>query len=102
MTQDTIKDRLRAARALIDKPEKWTQGRYFDNMYGVESYCASGALSEAALTPDEGNKAWTHLYNSVERHTGRNWGGLVAWNDAPERTHAEVMQAFDRAIDGDG
>ena len=26
MTNETIKDRLRAARALIDKPEKWTQG----------------------------------------------------------------------------
>ena len=23
---------------------------------------------------------------------------IVPWNDAPERTHAEVMAAFDRAI----
>ena len=26
MNQDTIKDRLRVARSLIDQPEKWTQG----------------------------------------------------------------------------
>jgi len=26
-------------------------------------------------------------------------GDIVAWNDAPERTHGEVLAAFDRAIE---
>ena len=70
MTKDTIKSRLRAARALIDQPEKWTQGalhrdaqgRRLDSQRGrvVVSRCATGAIMDACGV-GEAAEAVTHL-----------------------------------------
>ena len=44
MTQDTIRDRLVAARALIDTPEKWTQGiSYKSNAAGDPTWSTSSS-----------------------------------------------------------
>ena len=108
MTQDTIKDRLRAARALIDQPGKWTRGANRRDAKGnfllrgtkleVASRCTSGVIDKAC----QGYATDTavvrkYLLESINRQQWRTFG-LVNWNDAPDRTHAEVMQAFDRAI----
>lgn len=84
---NTVADVLRRARALIDSPEKWCKGamRTEDGRR-----CIFGAIDDAAgrLAIDE-----SHLFS---RATGiRN---IAEWNNAPERTHAEVLAAFDRAI----
>ena len=88
MNKDTIKSRLIAARALIDQPEKWTKDA---------SSCAYGAL---VAVSQGGEYCWlaSHLRRSINSHGGRA-DGIMGWNDAPERTHAEVMRAFGRAID---
>lgn len=78
---------LIAARALIDTPEKWVKGR----KYGC--WCARDAI--IAVAPDEPRSTNSALA-TLKRAIGRP--GIVSWNDAPERTHAEVMAAFDRAI----
>ena len=39
------------------------------------------------------------LMDSINRHFGGSWFTLTRWNDRPKRTHAEVMAAFDRAIE---
>ena len=105
MTQDTIKQRLRAARALIDTPAKWTQGVNardsdglalscfeVDGSPSVVSRCAFGALMGACNLGEVGEIA-KHLMRSINYY-----GGISSWNDEQGRTHAEVMQAFDRAI----
>ena len=109
MTQDTIKDRLRAARALIDQPEKWTQGTMMHDAGGMAVFrtggpvvarCVRSAIKEACVG-FVGLEHWeimVPLMDSINRHS-ENVHGLTGWNDAPERTHADVMLAFDRAIE---
>lgn len=90
---------LRAARALIDSPEKWTQGafaRRADSEHacsirdvGATRFCAAGAVVRAGGGGDA---------TAALREATGHFGGLYAWNDAPERTHAEVLAVFDRAI----
>jgi hypothetical protein len=80
---------LQAARALIDTPDKWTQGTYDD---GEGRRCIVAALDAAR------NRIPERCAQGTLRATV---GGepLSQWNDAPGRTHAEVMAAFDRAIE---
>ena len=107
MTQDTIKQRLSAARALIDTPKKWIKGSNGRDAFGrptapngrfVVSRCAFGALMGVCIIGKE-YEVVQHLMASLDRHGERLRYGLSGWNDEPERTHAEVMQAFDRAIE---
>ena len=98
----TPADILRAAKARIATPERWTRGRMArdEDGNGVQS------VSEHAC-------AWCSI-GAVEAETGASTSALVRalralnraidnkpiddWNDAPGRTHAEVLAAFDRAI----
>ena len=105
MTQDTIKTRLRAALALIDQPHKWTQGALRRDFTGslprdtgrsVVSRCAYGALVDASKGGEDCELA-IHLRRSIYAHGGPA-DGVTSWNDAPQRTHSQVMLAFDRAI----
>ena len=119
MTQDTIKQRLRAARALIDTPEKWTKGAFQRDETGNEvvcygtplepqSHCSTGAIMSACHNSDmersikDEREVLRYLGRSIERHSEPNWPSHLAlthWNDHPGRTHAEVMLAFDLAIE---
>ena len=48
----------------------------------------------------EKREAMYHLLDSINDHAkGLNRFTLTSWNDAKRRTHSEVMQAFDRAIE---
>ena len=118
MTQETIKKRLRAARKLIEQPEKWTQGAFQRDAHGHEvaishtslhrswlprmgSHCALGAISVCCRGSEEG-EVKRHLMDSINGHGPigeKDYYGLTGWNDLPDRTHAEVMLAFDRAIE---
>lgn len=93
---------LRAARALIAEPDRWSQGasaRAFDERTGrlIETkpknkdavqWCGLGALVKAGAgkTPRWAARAMG-LKNSVE---------LEAYNDSHD--HADVLALFDRAI----
>ena len=107
-TQDTIKQRLQAARALIDQPEHWTKGALRRDAAGcpvvlphhtVASRCAFGAILEACSVEEE-REVRRHLMASVNSRTPEGYySDITNWNDARDRTHAEVLQAFDRAIE---
>jgi hypothetical protein len=58
-------------------------------------WCAVGAIWAAG--PDEPDEAVRRATRDVLRAV-LGTCTLVAWNDAPERTQAEVVDAFDRAI----
>lgn len=83
---------LEKARGLIDTPEKWCNHLPYE---GERAICASFAIDRAAAAcgVDRG-QAWRALCLAA---TGTRCG-LGSWNDSPERTHSDVMQAFDRAI----
>lgn len=42
-------------------------------------------------------RAWVRALDALRDAIGGT-DTVIAWNDAPERTHAEVLAAFDKAI----
>lgn len=87
----TVRDTLVAARTLI--AEGWTQGEYWTVIDGCKCYCPIGALTFAS---DGYPAAFTAAWQLLSRAINDKF--LVRWNDRPERTQAEVLAAFDRAI----
>lgn len=89
-------DILKAARARIANPAAWGKGtRNRDRP--METCCAAEAIEEAgdALSPER-KRAFAIFYCAAGIE--QEWKSMVDWNDAPERTHAEVLKTFDLAI----
>ena len=93
---------LKRARALIRKG--WTQGamRRFNRKGEPVAWCSYGALCDSL--PELGVSSHEALarvagaaYASIERAMGGK-NSMVAWNDHPGRTKAQVLRAFDKAI----
>jgi hypothetical protein len=97
-------DKLRKARALIERG--WTQGQYARGEQGsgidflkrkAVCFCAAGAIGAA-------NKQWPNSQLPGMKYLSLAVGGdgdepdVLHWNDAPERSQAEVIAAFDKAI----
>jgi hypothetical protein len=84
----TTADRLRAAKALINTPDKWCKGRSRDDR---GRRCLMAAILDAGGSDApraDGPRALRDVIGP----------SITTWNDAPERAHGEVMAAFDRAI----
>lgn len=58
-------------------------------------FCTSGALCHLANCITE---AWKGAVRALKQGLGIH-GSLAYWNDAPERTQQEVLDAYDDAID---
>lgn len=89
----SLRDDLKAAKALIDTPQRWTKGVYC-NRDG--SRCAVGAL--IAVVDDD--TPIEPLRTALQRvlPPGCRSMPVGIWNDATSTTHADVMALFDRAI----
>lgn len=89
------KAHLIAAKALIDKPEKWVKG---EARVG-ECYCAIGALN-AISPPPYGDDCFPtdSLYVALSNALPDGECFVARFNDAPGTTHSDVMALFDRAI----
>ena len=92
---------LTKARALIADPKHWTQNCSARNQQGVAvysrddeafSYCMMAATHKVATGPGKIVESQLYLRKAI------NSSSLSAFNDAPERTHAQVLAAFDKAI----
>ncbi len=88
---------LIAAKKIISDPRIWWQ-------QGVPSggtICASMAIGHvlSGRAPDEARYLVDAAQAVLARAIGLCNSCLIpGWNDNPERTHAEVMEAFDKAI----
>ena len=85
---------LKKARALIDRPEKWCKNA----LYRGDARCLRGAIWDAS---GESYPVASRAERALGFKSGRGerWDVcLPAWNNAEERTHAEIMAALDRAI----
>ncbi len=102
---ESTADILRKAKALIDAPEKWTKGAFCRSAAGkavstfsrdAVCFCAVGAIARlevtGVITDVRASRAEEALRDAIHATA------VSHWNDAPERTHAEVMAAFDKAI----
>lgn len=90
----TAADLLRAARALLAQPEAWTQGRGWG-----EKYTMATALSAFGNTAVEtSDEAWGLLVAAIAMEKpGADCARI--YNNDPNRTHAEVLAVYDRAIE---
>lgn len=98
---------LAKARELLSDPKRWTQGALSRN--------ALGEWAEDELVPEscqwcvEGAYRQAHPNNRPSMKCDQGWAYLLAaiggdktippyeWNDSPSRTHAEVLDALERA-----
>lgn len=83
---------LREGRALIET-HGLARGRIEDNEGRL---CAVGGITrqDRAFTPAM-KQAIDYLANAITAEPE----AIAAWNDAPDRTQADVIAAYDRAID---
>lgn len=92
---------LRRAKARINAPEKWCKGRSRDG----KAMCAGFAIEfECGLDLKLTYEAWGSLVTHIP-HEGywsasplNKYVAIAQWNDAPHRTHSQVMAVFDKAI----
>jgi hypothetical protein len=99
-----VADKLREARALIERG--WVQVLVAGDAKGRSAplhsdtavvFCPYGALQRVTVAD---NGLYGRLLELVKRAVGLGKGSsLIVWNDAPERTQAEVLAAFDKAIE---
>lgn len=97
----TVADILAAAAEIVAKPGAWTQGTWARTADGrgnaqpglACSWCLYGAIIEAGrdtATEDDTRDALGVVMGITGRHP-------IVWNDAPERTQAEVVAALREA-----
>lgn len=88
--------KLMKIKELLAKPENWTKGNFAKDKLGfvvpVNSkeavcWCLAGAINKCYLNNDF--NILTLLNNNDIYH-------IPSWNDAPERTHAEVLALVER------
>jgi hypothetical protein len=87
---ERVRALLRKAKGRLLDPDKWWHG-------GKGEECAVLAIINAG-PPLDAHKACA----SLSRAIGAQWydfSHLYAWNDAPGRTHAQVLAAMDRAVE---
>lgn len=82
----SVFETLKAARALIEDETSWVQGRAGDC---INTFCASSALM--TTNPRGYAAAWRALQTAM----GGGW--VSSFNDF--HTHAEVLAAYDLALD---
>lgn len=79
---------LLAAKRKISDPEAWGKGRRNIDR-AMNTCCIAEAIEECAPHSRERRRAVLAIYNAAGLEM--QWGNLVEWNDAPERTHKEVL-----------
>ncbi len=109
----TGKQVLQDARKLLTDPDHWTQGVDARTNEGISCsifsknarcFCLSGALYKAALR-DDGmitfDPALEHAMNRVRAAISiKGFGANIPFfNDYNGRTHAEVIEVLDKAIE---
>ena len=101
-----VREVLVNARELISKPEAWTKRSYARSAGGdpvvpyspkAACWCVSGAIS---ISGRDITVRWA-ARDAILFAAGTSVMDVPTWNDAPERTHAEVLAVFDKAIEAE-
>ena len=92
---------LKAARELLAVPERWTKGVGARDSKGIavdwdddSVYCRCAYIAISTVCGGQRPKEYS-AFGALGFRRGHD---LFTWNDAPERTHAEVLARFDTAI----
>lgn len=87
----TVKECLIAARKKVELPQQWAQG---ETAFQTGHSCSLLALEHSTVTLEESFQAKNYFYKAIGGQAS-----IAEWNDAPERTHEDVLAAFDKAIE---
>jgi hypothetical protein len=89
---------------LLESPERWMKGAYSNreviaqtdgvNDPDATCFCIQGAIRKIYTVRSDNNRYVTKVKNTLPLH---HYEYLHEWNDAPERTHAEVLEAVRKA-----
>lgn len=93
--QNEVADILRRARDSIRDPKRWSRG-ISDS--GPGKACSWVAINRKDF-PLEMNLAAANYLSAAIGLRSNDLVRIFDWNDAAERTHAEVLSAFARAIE---
>ena len=86
---------LKNARELLSDPAHWMkQGSNALHVEDATSFCTWHAICRVATV----GAAYKARHSILSALGFVFFSQLFDWNDAPERTHAEVLQRFDEAI----
>ena len=90
---------------LLATPDKWTKGNFAETPDGLPckpryhkacKWCIEGAAVRCYKPRTEFVPVLAKLRAAIQPDHTHVDGGLVAWNDAPERTHAEVLELLQK------
>ena len=106
MSEVTARQVLENARKLIESPDRWTRKAFARSKIGIEcwsgdpdavSWCVQGAINEAGRRLGTGmGDSYFEAMPRLQKAAGC-WM-LDIWNDNAETTHADILEAFDKAI----
>lgn len=98
----TVHEVLVKARNKLSDPAVWVKGGAIGRDHRGP-HCAATACGSVlpgtlhAKSADQG--LWLETLRELAKAAGlRHHQRVAPWNDAPERTHEEVLAAFDKAI----
>lgn len=96
---------LEAAADLLERPGAWTQGGFAHDRDGKEvawdsseavCWCARGAI--AFVAREYRAEVLDAIWDGAAKAMGfRSYGDIECWNDVPDRTQAEVVDALRQA-----
>lgn len=87
----TVADLLRRAKQRLTNPKSWTGN-------GGEA-CVITAIVIDNPPPLQIHDACRHFCTAIRSPWPADLIDIYKWNDDPRRTHAQLMAAFDRAIE---
>ena len=108
VTTEQVQELLRAGKALIDSPGKWTQHSYARDSNGIPitigdqracEFCSTGAVAHVTAQtqhPVDTLDIATKALNTIAHE--RSQVGIIAYNDRAYTKHADIMSLFDEAI----
>jgi len=99
----TDRELLLALRAKLATPDRWTKGMAAKDFNGSPadpcggdaiSWCLVGACDEIGDLSSYRDAAYLLGFVGTSGHLD-----MVDWNDAPDRTHADVLARIDEALE---
>ncbi len=101
--------KLQAVRELLTDPAHWLQGEYSDDPDKPTCFCLNGAVAHveaflprsAALDAHPLIQTLAALINDDPEDVAPVGASkeVARWNDAADRTHDEVLQLLDKALE---
>jgi hypothetical protein len=90
---------------LLESPERWTKGKAWGTANGQHAmgrdeatcFCVIGAIAYIYGDCPEGTVGKRSLLMRKKVEFEANTCYLASWNDAPERTHEEVLDVVRKA-----